>query len=400
MTDETTSIEDRARALDQFATAAEPRGLPAAQPGGAVQGFGHQPTGVIAVAVHRDVHRVLNTIKALASAAGEDWYYRFPVRDKRRGTTSFIEGPSIKLANDLARTYGNCEVDTRVMDLGKEWLIYARFTDLETGFSLTRPFQQSKNASRLGGDDDARRLDIALQIGVSKAIRNVVVNALQTFADEAFDAAKSSLVERIGRDLESYRQRTIGRLEDKVDVRRVEHVIGRAAKDWLAPDIARVIAMMKAVSDGLATLDETFPPLPAEGEAKPMEAEDKRESVEDFAQGESTEAKRAKGDAVKGKARAEKPAEEAPRAEPGQQDDPDAQATAEQPAEPRSGAEQADPGDGPGEDGTDAHAEARAAGAKARRQGRARGAIPEAYQSDEGLTAAWFEGWDNEKPRK
>lgn len=399
MTDET-AIEERAKALDQFATAAERRNPPPAQSGGTVQGFGHQPTGAIAVAVHRDVHRVLNTVKALASAAGEDWYYRFPVRDKRRGTTSFIEGPSIKLANDLARTYGNCEVDTRVMDLGKEWLIYARFTDLETGFSLTRPFQQSKNASRLGGDDDARRLDIALQIGVSKAIRNVVVNALQTFADEAFEAAKSSLVERIGRDLQSYRERTIGRLGDKVDLRRVEHVIGRAAKDWLAPDIARVIAMMKAVSDGMATLDETFPPLPSEGEAKPKEAEDKRASVEDFAEGATTEAKRAKAGAAKGEARAAKPAEEAPHAEPEEPDDPGPQATVEQPAEPESGAEQADPGDGAGEDGADAHAEARAAGAKARRQGRARGAIPEAYQSDETLTAAWFEGWDNEKPRK
>jgi hypothetical protein len=37
-------------------------------------------------------------------------------------------------------------------------------------------------------------------------------------------------------------------------------VVGRTHKDWLATDIARIVAMGKAVSDGMATVDETFPP--------------------------------------------------------------------------------------------------------------------------------------------
>lgn len=216
--------------------------------------------GAVAVAVQRDDAVVLRKLKALAAAAGQDWYYRFPVRNKRTGQTDWIEGPSIKLANDLARMYGNNETDIRVQDLGENWLFYARFVDLETGYSLTRPFQQRKSAGKLGGDDDARRLDQAFQIGASKAIRNVVVNALQTFADFAFEEAKNSLVERIGSDIENYRQRTVDRVTAKVPLKRVENVIGRIANDWLATDIAKVISMMRAVADGMATLDETFPP--------------------------------------------------------------------------------------------------------------------------------------------
>ena len=53
---------------------------------------------------------------------------------------------------------------------------------------------------------------------------------------------------------------------------RVERILGRAAKDWLAPDIARVIAMGKAISDGMATLEETFPPIPAAAVEKPTTA--------------------------------------------------------------------------------------------------------------------------------
>jgi hypothetical protein len=227
---------------------------------------------------------VLQKLKALASAAGDDWYYRFPVRNNRENRTDYVEGPSIKLANDLARLYGNCEVEVRVLDLGSEWMIHARFNDLETGFAMERPFQQRKSQRAMKGDE-GRALDIALQIGVSKAIRNVVVNALQTFSDFAFQEAKFSLVDKIGKQLPQYRERVASRLTDRgIDTKRVEHVIGRVSGEWLAPDVARVIALMKSVEDGMATLDETFPPLaaPANADAKP---ESEGEKLDEFAKG-------------------------------------------------------------------------------------------------------------------
>jgi hypothetical protein len=261
---DTGTIDDRRKALDEFAGNGSkgqqlipPSVIPMQSPADRV--FGAQK-----VAVYRDEQKILQRLAALGAAAGDDWFYRYPVKNRRENRTDWIEGPSIKLANDVARIYGNCDVDTRVIDLGDNWLIYARFTDFETGFSLTRPYQQRKNAGKIGGDDDQRRLDIAFQIGVSKAIRNVVVNALQTYADHAFAEAKNSLVEKIGKDIEKWRGRTIEALgRVPVDAARAERVIGRAAKDWLAPDIARIIAMMKAVADGMATADETFPPLNA-----------------------------------------------------------------------------------------------------------------------------------------
>lgn len=250
------STDERRNALDQFAssptpTVVAPSVQPLASPGDRV--FGAQQ-----VAVYRDEARILQKLAALGAAAGDDWFYRFPVKDK--GRTVYIEGPSIKLANDVGRIYGNCEVDTRVIDLGSSWLIYARFTDFETGYALTRPFQQNKNASKLGGSDNDRRLDIAFQIGVSKAIRNVVTNALQTFSDYAFEAARNSLIEKIGKDIKRYRDRVVqGIGNQNIALGRVEKVIGRAAADWTAPDIAKVIAMMKSIADGMATVDDTFP---------------------------------------------------------------------------------------------------------------------------------------------
>lgn len=220
-----------------------------------------QSGGAIAVAVKRDEVAILQKLKVLAAAAGSAWYYRFPVKNNRTGEVDFIEGPSIKLANELARTFGNCEVDCRAQDLGQYWLFHARFRDLETGYSLTRPFQQRKSAGKIGGADNERRLDIAFQIGASKAIRNVVTNALETFADFAFEEAKNAIIERIGRNLEKYRTQTAERVAAYVAIERVEAVMGRKVKEWIAPDVARVIALMTAINDGMATLDETFPPL-------------------------------------------------------------------------------------------------------------------------------------------
>lgn len=260
MQSDTDTMERRSR-LEQFAESIAPNAT-AGDLVPVATGPAQMPAifGAQKVAVYRDDRRIFNAISALAAAAGDAWYYRFPVQNRRENRTDWIEGPSIKLANNLARLYGNCEVDCRVEDFGTSFMFYARFVDLETGFALTRPFQQRKGKAKIGGADAGRRDDMDLQIGASKAIRNVIVNALETYSDFAFEEARNAIVERIGKDLPKWRENVAKRLANMVDLGRVEAVVGRKAKDWLAPDIARVLAMGKAVADGMASLDETFPP--------------------------------------------------------------------------------------------------------------------------------------------
>jgi hypothetical protein len=274
---------ERQSALEQFATGGqrapeqEYQRLP-------VAAQDTMPHGAQMVAVKRNISIVFSDLKELGAAAGSDWFYRFPVKNRRENRTDWIEGPSIKLANDLARCYRNCEVDCRMQDMGDYWVFYARFFDVENGFQLTRPFQQRKSGSKIGGGDAERALDIAFQIGASKAIRNVVVNALQTYADYAFEEARNSLVDKIGKDLDNYRERTASRVAAHIDLARVEAVVGRSKKDWLAPDVARVIAMMRAVNDGMATYDETFPPL---GKTEAETTASTTATLDDFAQPDS-----------------------------------------------------------------------------------------------------------------
>lgn len=215
------------------------------------------------VVVPRNMPDIMNRVKTLSEMAGQEYYYSFPVKSKNKATgeweTSAIEGPTIKLANDLAREYGNCGVETMIVDVGDSWVIYARFVDLERGFTMVRPFQQRKNQKSLKGDD-ARALDIALQIGVSKAIRNVIVNSLETFSDYMFETAKEGLTKKIDKDPQRWRDHILGALSKiKVEPKRVERQIGRSVSAWTVKDIARVVSELKAVHEGMTTAGEIWP---------------------------------------------------------------------------------------------------------------------------------------------
>lgn len=275
-------MSDRQSALDEFAAIGAPKQelLPAiikSAPPMLVHGAQQ-------VAVRRIPGEVMATLKALAAAAGRDWYYSIPfkkkIKDPQTGkdewVTHYVEGPTIKLANDLWREFGSCEVDTWVSNEGIDyWEVTARFIDLQSGAAMTRLFRQQKGRSKIGGNDPARNVEADFSMGQSKAIRNVITNALQTYADYAVEEARKSLVEKIGRNVQGWRERTAKELEGLgVALGRAEAIVSRPLYEWLAEDIATVVSLIKGINDGMALPDESFPPLKAEP-AKATEALDK-----------------------------------------------------------------------------------------------------------------------------
>lgn len=217
------------------------------------------------VMVPRDLPAFIQRIKTLAAVAGETYYYSIPVRKKNKQTGEMekadpIEGETIQLAQDLAREYGNCAVDTRVFDIGDRWVIYARFTDYERGFSQVRPYLQRKGQQSIGGTDRGRQEDAAFQIGVSKAVRNVIVKSLDTFAGMMFEQAKSGLVKAVSAKLDSYKARIQDRLTQlNVPLQRVEAYAGAPIASWNATQTAKAVVELRSISEGMATPDEVWP---------------------------------------------------------------------------------------------------------------------------------------------
>ncbi len=263
----------------------------------------------------RDEGRVLAKIKTLAAMAGDFYYYEWNTKN-RDGTKGTVTGGTIKLANDLARTYGNCinTIDCRKVD--NHLLFKARFTDLETGYSLERMFQQ-RMVQNIGKNMDAdRAADIVFQIGQSKAIRNVTLNALQTFADFAVEEARASLIEKIGKNVQHYQEAARNALEDLgIDLANVERVLARTIDQWRAKDLARVRANLNSIRDGMATKEDLFP---SHAQSAPsMESENLAQQANATAAGApDPKAKPAGTEQAKPAADAEKPKEAVPEKKP------------------------------------------------------------------------------------
>jgi hypothetical protein len=366
-----TDVSDRSRELAEFANASGQSNQPERPPPGGhslvrpTTGLAERVIGAQPVAVYRDEQKVLQKLATLAAAAGTDWFYRFPVK-KKDGGQDWIQGPSIKLANDVARIFGNCAIEVREIDVGDAFVFYARFSDIETGFSMERAYRQRKSQSSMRTRDPDRSLDIAYSIGQSKAIRNVICNALQIYADYAFEQAQNSLVDRIGKNLEAWRKRTLERLaEIPVELPRVERVIGRSVKDWLAPNIAQIVAMVKSIADGMASIDEVFPAI--ESTSPPAPAA--REEVPSATGGEEGGAQAA--------ARASDTASAARKSDSEATDTPAAPAAADQSRE-------------------DILATAYRRGAEAKAAGQRRAALPGEYRgsAQSKMADAWFAGHD------
>ena len=212
------------------------------------------------VAVKRDIRSILTNIKSLAAGAGQQFYYSWSVNDRANHRQSLVEGLGIKGAMAVATCYGNCRVDAVIAQETQSHVTFAaRFVDFETGFTLTRLFQQRKNQNT-GMKDKDRAADLVFQIGQSKAIRNVIIQALPTYCEEAKEAAKSALIGRIADNPDGARNHILGRLDDLgIEVNRVERVVGRTVAKWSAQHMARIWAELTAIQDGLADADDLYP---------------------------------------------------------------------------------------------------------------------------------------------
>lgn len=252
-----TDIEEKRTAM---AEAFDVNKVPATMPAGAgTTIIDQRPRGAMKLEVVRDEAVVLRKVKTIAMAAGDEFFYRWPAKNKD-GSVDWIEGPSVKCTNAVARLFGNCGVAVRAEDRGDHWMLSAQFLDFETGYALERPYNQRKGQNVGSRMDAARALDIVFQIGVSKATRNVVCNALSDFVDYAFLEAKEAIVGKIGKEPDRYRARILSRLQElKIDPKRVEAMRGRTADKWLAPDMALIVAEIQAINDNMADPEEVWP---------------------------------------------------------------------------------------------------------------------------------------------
>lgn len=219
-------------------------------------------TAAVNVQKRRDCKEVVEKLLQEADQAGEDFFYAWG-----KGKNS-IEGPSVNLALAAARCWGNCAVEIQpVRDDAHAWYFTAVFVDLETGFTLARTFRQSKQSVVSGNLDPERKDDIRFQIGQSKAIRNVILNALpEWLLRQAREQAKTGVRQRIQRYIAThgiaratdYVLRALSRLGVREDA-----VLAKfGVPDRKAISIDHLVAIkgdINALEKGTERLEELYP---------------------------------------------------------------------------------------------------------------------------------------------
>ena len=207
--------------------------------------------------IPRKLPEVMRRVEIEAELASEDFYYAWTQKG------GVIEGTSIDGAMILVRNFGNCVAEAQVIQEGASfWVFDAVFMDLETGFTTSRQFRQRKTqaSQKVGKDNDADRLlDIAFQIGQSKAIRNVVVKAMPGWligaamkkAKAAADGQYKNIPEWVDKTIVAY-------AEWKVTQAELERKVGRPSNAWASSDIRLFTALHRAIKARETSIEAEF----------------------------------------------------------------------------------------------------------------------------------------------
>lgn len=246
----------------------------------------------------RDLRDVQRRCIEEAELAGDAMYYRWEVEstNKKTGliTKSFIEGPSVNLALAAVRNFGNVVIQQRPLQETKtSWVFTAAFIDLETGFTIERQFRMSKDYKIFGNMDQFRKDDIRFQIGQSKAIRNVVNNAVPVgIINRMLEAAKGS----VRRDLEEAIKKRGGDIQKIIEpmlvklgkvgatVEMIEKKLGLKVTSWDVETLVILSGDLKAIQSGQETADSLY----GEDAPEPTATTDNSPNLSDMKPGDPT----------------------------------------------------------------------------------------------------------------
>lgn len=226
-----------------------------------------QAAVIVAQQVPRDMDRALNEMRdscgrlALANRA----FYSVPNRGN---------GPSVHLARELARIWGNIDYGVRELrrdDEAGESEVQAFAWDQQTNVRSTRSFIVPH--ARMKGRERQKLTDLGdiylsnQNVG-ARAVRECIFTVLPTwFTEEAQDRCRATIEQGEGKPLEERIQNMIaGFASIPVTVDQLERKIGRKRGQWTASDVAQMVIVYTSITrDGISP-EEEFPPARVTGD--------------------------------------------------------------------------------------------------------------------------------------
>lgn len=208
-------------------------------------------------AVTAAMHRACNRLRLAEKA-----FYKLP----RGGST--VEGPSVHLARELARIWGNIDYGAKELRQDDEYAqseIEAHAWDLETNARVSATFiVPHKKDTRSG----VRKLDTMQSIyennanNGAKRVREAIYNVLpQWFVEEAQEICKATLAKGDGTPLADRITTAIDLFAKDfgITLAQLEAKLGRSKDRWDEQDVAGLVVTYRSLKAREVSKDEEFP---------------------------------------------------------------------------------------------------------------------------------------------
>ncbi len=226
----------------------------------------------------RSTKRFLDEAITLATLTPETAQSCFYVLPPREGSKEPLQGPSVRLAEMCASSWGNMHVGARIINIGeREITAQAVAWDLEKNLRLS--FEVQRGIMTSGGYGKTPRrygdsmINVTCMAAISIAYRNAVFRIIpRSLVDHVYQQAKATAVG----DKKSLSARRAEWLEYYVTKRGVpaDRVYARLGvpgpQDITLEHLAILIGFSNALKSNETTLDECFPPLPGSSGPAPV----------------------------------------------------------------------------------------------------------------------------------
>jgi hypothetical protein len=345
-------------------------------------------------------HRAINELVAMDEISAKECVYAVP----RDGKT--IRGPSIRLAEIIASSWGNCHCASRVVHVDRiEKYVESEgiFHDLETGLKRTARTRKSI-AKRDGGIYSQDMIMTAGNAAASIAMREAILKGVpKAVWRKAFEHAEMVIkgnvtTLRVRRDEAMKALLGIG-----VTPERVFGALGVEGLEDIGLDqLADLFAMYQGVKNGDSDIDEVFPAVAKgkddkAGAGKSSKIGDRLDNLAGQGGGKKAGGKAKEKPADDGKQGQADAGQTGGQGDQGQGKPAETQQTGDQAQQGATGAQQQ--AEAPA---TDPILVARKAGTSARRRGLNRKAVPQAYKEEghEAERDAWLEAYDAEQAKE
>jgi len=199
------------------------------------------------------------TLATMNRQVAESCFFAMP----RAGTT--IEGPSVRLAEIFASSWGNLRVQARVIGEDKKHVTaQATVWDMETNVLVQIEAKRrivDKNGNRYKDDMILMTQNAAVSIALRNAVFRVVP---RVYIDEVYGKARKcafgdqrTMEQRRVTAMKTFAKMGVG--EDRV----LTAVECDAVEDMTAEHLSKLVGLLNAIRDGSAKIEDAFPPIQA-----------------------------------------------------------------------------------------------------------------------------------------